>query len=167
VLTNKTVLNGALIATLPELRYIRVMATGYNVVDLAAARARRIPSSRMRRPIARPRWSSSFALLFELTHHVGRHARGVREGRWNASPDFCYWEIPLVELAGRTFGIVGFGTWARASPASRPRSDAACSFTRTPPREGPGRSVRGLPTVFRESDGVARLSADRATRRPG
>jgi glycerate dehydrogenase len=114
VLTNKTMLDAAVIAVLPRLRYLGVLATGYNVVDLTAARARGIPVTNV------PAYSTpsvaqlTFALLLELTHHVGRHSNGVRAGRWSRSPDFCYWETPLVELAGRTFGVVGFGQVGRA-----------------------------------------------------
>ena len=157
VLTNKTVLDGDLIGSLPDLRYIGVMATGYNVVDLAAARARQIPVTNV------PAYSTpsvvqlTFALLLELTHHVGRHARGVREGRWSASPDFCYWETPLVELAGRGFGIVGFGNVGRSV------AGVAVAFgcrvlvhTRTPPPEAPpGVQFVDLPTLFRDSDVVS------------
>lgn len=154
VLTNKTVLDGALISALPALRYIGVMATGYNVVDLAAARARQIPVTNV------PAYSTpsvvqlTFALLFELTHHVGQHAQGVRAGRWSASPDFCYWETPLIELAGRTFGIVGFGHVGRG--VAQVATAFGCRVvvhTRTPPTQVPaGVQFVDLPTVFRESD---------------
>jgi len=157
LLTNKTVLDGTLISSLPELRYIGVMATGYNVVDLAAARARQIPVTNV------PAYSTpsvvqlTFALLLELTHHVGQHAHGVRQGRWSASPDFCYWETPLVELAGRTFGLVGFGNVGRGV------ASVAAAFgcrvlvhTRTPPREAPPDvQFVDLPTLFRHSDVVS------------
>lgn len=109
VLTNKVVLDRAVLGQLPKLRYIGVLATGYNVVDLAAARERGVIVTNV------PAYSTPsvaqlvFALLFELTHHSGDHARGVREGRWSRHPDFSYCEIPLVELAGRSLGLVGFG----------------------------------------------------------
>lgn len=154
VLTNKTVLDATLISALPALRYIGVMATGYNVVDLAAARTRQIPVTNV------PAYSTpsvvqlTFALLLELTHHVGQHTQGVRAGRWSASPDFCYWETPLVELAGRTFGIVGFGNVGR--DVARAATAFGCRVlvhTRTPPAEVPaGVQFVDLPTVFRESD---------------
>ena len=114
VLTNKTVINAASIAALPELRYIGVLATGYNVVDIAAARERGIVVSNI------PGYSTpsvaqlTFALLLEFTHHVGLHAQTVREGKWSKSPDFCYWESPLIELSGRKLGIMGFGEIGQA-----------------------------------------------------
>jgi glycerate dehydrogenase len=114
LLTNKTPLDAATIAALPELRYIGVLATGYNVVDVAAAKARSIPVCNV------PGYGTAsvaqhvFALLLELTQHTGHHAQSVREGRWTASPDFCYWDFPLIELAGRTLGIVGYGSIGEA-----------------------------------------------------
>jgi glycerate dehydrogenase len=109
VLTNKTPLSAATLAALPEAKYIGVLATGYNVVDVAAARARGIPVANV------PLYGTAsvaqhvFALLLELTQQVGRHSAGVRSGRWSESRDFCYWETPLLELSGLTLGIVGAG----------------------------------------------------------
>ncbi len=114
VLTNKVVLCREIIARLPKLKYIGVLATGYNVVDLEAARERGIPVTNV------PAYSTDsvaqmvFAHLLNLTQHVGQHAETVRRGRWTASPDFCYWDYPLVELAGLTMGIIGFGRIGRA-----------------------------------------------------
>lgn len=114
VLTNKTALGAAELAALPELRYIGVLATGYNVVDVAAARERGIVVTNV------PAYSTPsvaqqvFALLLELTRGAGRHAALVRQGRWSTAPDFCFWEGPQVELAGLTFGIVGFGAIGQA-----------------------------------------------------
>lgn len=114
VLTNKVVLGAAEMAALPELRYIGVLATGYNVVDVAAARERGVVVTNV------PAYSTPsvaqhvFALLLELTRGVGHHAGRVRQGRWSASPDFAFWETPQVELAGLTFGIIGFGAIGQA-----------------------------------------------------
>lgn len=109
LLTNKVILSEQIIAQLPSLRYIGVLATGYNVVDVAAARSRGIVVTNV------PAYSTAsvaqlvFALLLELTHHTGHHAQEVRNGRWSASPDFSFWDMPLAELNGRTFGIIGYG----------------------------------------------------------
>jgi len=109
LLTNKTVLDRDTIFSLPRLRYIGVMATGYNIVDIGAARERGVPVTNV------PVYGTSsvaqmtFALLLELTRGAGRHSRAVREGRWSASPDFCFWDAPLIELNGLTMGIVGYG----------------------------------------------------------
>jgi len=114
LLTNKVLLGAAELAALPELRYIGVLATGYNVVDTAAASARDIVVTNV------PAYSTPsvaqhvFALLLELTRGAGRHAALVRAGRWSAAPDFSFWEGPQVELAGLTIGIVGFGAIGQA-----------------------------------------------------
>ena len=114
LLTNKVMLGAAELAALPELRYIGVLATGYNVVDVAAAGAHGIVVTNV------PAYSTpsvaqhAFALLLELVRGVGRHAGLVRAGRWSAAPDFAFWITPQVELAGLTFGIVGFGAIGQA-----------------------------------------------------
>ena len=109
VLTNKTVLSRDVIAALPGLRCICVLATGYNVVDVTAAKEHGITVCNV------PEYSTPnvaqavFALLLELTNRTGHHDRSVHEGRWAACADFCYWDGDLVELAGLTLGILGFG----------------------------------------------------------
>jgi glycerate dehydrogenase len=114
VITNKTPLTRETISQLPKLRYIGVTATGTNIVDLAATRERGIVVTNV------PGYGTPavaqlvFALILELTHHTGHHAQTVREGRWSACPDFSYWDHPLVELSGRTLGIIGFGDIGRA-----------------------------------------------------
>ncbi|NLC71497.1 MAG: D-2-hydroxyacid dehydrogenase [Desulfuromonadaceae bacterium] len=113
VLTNKTVLDRALLEQLPNLRYIGVLATGVNVVDLQAARERGIAVTNV------PGYSTAsvaqmvFALLLELTLQVGHHAELVRNGAWVRSPDFAFFDRPLVEIDGRILGIVGFGAIGR------------------------------------------------------
>lgn len=114
VLTNKTPLSAETIAALPRLRYVGVLATGFNVVDAAAARARGVAVTNVPGYGAPSVAQAVFALLLELTHGVGHHAAAVRSGRWSECPDFCFWDQPLVELAGRTFGVVGFGQIGRA-----------------------------------------------------
>lgn len=109
VLTNKAVLNAATLQALPKLRYIGVLATGYNVVDVSSARSRSIVVTNIPAYGTRSVAQHVFALLLELTQHVGHHAKTVQEGRWSTSPDWCYWDFPLVSLEGLTIGIVGFG----------------------------------------------------------
>ena len=113
-LTNKTVLNGDQINRLAHLKYIGVLATGYNVVDVRAARERGIPVANVPAYGTRSVAQMTMALLLELSHHVGHHAQTVREGRWAACPDFSYWDHPLIELDALTLGIVGFGRIGRA-----------------------------------------------------
>ena len=114
-LTNKTVLNRESILALPKLKYIGVLATGYNVVDAAAAKERGVPVTNVPDYGTHSVAQHTFALLLELAHHVGHHAQTVRDGRWARSADFCYWDFPLVELHGLTFGVIGFGKIGRAT----------------------------------------------------
>ena len=109
VFTNKTPVDAAALEQLPKLKYIGVLATGYNIVDVDAAKKRGIIVANV------PGYGTSsvvqmtFALLLELTLHVQRHSDSVREGKWSRSADFCFWDFPLIELAGKTIGIIGLG----------------------------------------------------------
>lgn len=114
LLTNKTVLNSETIRALPKLKYIGVLATGYNVVDIAAARERGIVVTNVPGYSTPSVAQTVFALLLEWTHRVGHHAQTVREGRWSQSKDFCYWDGSLVELSGLTLGIFGYGAIGEA-----------------------------------------------------
>jgi glycerate dehydrogenase len=109
VLTNKTPLKAEALSRLPQLRYIGVLATGYDVVDIAAARERGIVVTNIPTYGTMSVAQFTFALLLELCHHVGLHNDAVRNGEWSASPDWSFWKTPLVELAGKKLGIVGFG----------------------------------------------------------
>jgi glycerate dehydrogenase len=114
LLTNKCPLRAATLAGLPDLRYIGVLATGYNVVDVAAARTRGVVTTNVPTYGTRSVAQHVLALILELTNHAGHHARSVRDGGWVRSVDWCYWERPLIELDGLTLGIVGFGRIGRA-----------------------------------------------------
>jgi glycerate dehydrogenase len=113
LLTNKTVLDSDTIRGLTELCYIGVLATGYNVVDLAAARECNVTVTNVPTYGTRSVAQMVFAHILNLAQHVGDHAISVRDGQWTQSPDFCYWLSPLVELEGLTIGIVGFGRIGR------------------------------------------------------
>lgn len=114
VFTNKTVLGAEHFAALPNLRFVGVLATGYNVVDVAAAGARAIPVSNIPTYGTASVAQFATALLLELCHRIGAHDTSVKAGAWGGQPDFCYWLSPLVELAGKTLGIVGFGRIGQA-----------------------------------------------------
>ena len=109
VLTNKTPLSRDTLERLPELRFIGVLATGYDVVDVEAARQRGIPVANVPEYGTDSVAQHTFALLLELCHRVGRHDSAVKAGRWATSKDFCFWDAPPIELAGLTIGIIGFG----------------------------------------------------------
>ena len=113
VLTNKVIISSEVMAQLPQLKYIGVLATGYNVVDIAAAHERGITVTNV------PAYSTEsvaqmvFAHLLTVTNRTEYYAVQNRQGRWSKNPDFCYWDFPHMELAGKTFGIVGLGNIGR------------------------------------------------------
>ncbi|TVY09414.1 D-2-hydroxyacid dehydrogenase [Paenibacillus cremeus] len=109
VLTNKTPLTAATIGELPRLKYIGVLATGYNVVDTAAAAARGIPVANVPTYGTTSVAQAVFALLLELCHRVQLHSDAVHAGDWTRSPDFCFTRAPQIELAGKTLGLIGLG----------------------------------------------------------
>ncbi len=113
VLTNKTVLSRESIQRLPQLKYIGVLATGYNVVDVEAAKQQGICVTNVPAYGTPSVAQMVFAHVLNLTQHVAEHAQSVRAGDWSRCEDFCYWNFPLVELAGLTMGIVGFGRIGR------------------------------------------------------
>ncbi len=115
VLTNKTMLSADIIDRLDDLRYIGVLATGYNVVDAEAAGLRGIPVTNVPTYGTDSVAQMAFAHLLNLTQNVAHHGQTVRDGRWSSCPDFCYWDTPLIELAGLTMGIIGFGRIGRAT----------------------------------------------------
>ncbi|MBM3190442.1 MAG: D-2-hydroxyacid dehydrogenase [Chloroflexi bacterium] len=115
VMTNKVLITREIIAALSKLRYIGSLATGYNQVDIEAARERNIPVTNIPEYGTRAVAQNTFAHLLNLTQHVAHHAQTVREGRWTKSVDFCYWDYPLIELVGLTMGIVGLGRIGCAS----------------------------------------------------
>ncbi len=109
VITNKTPISAKTLDACPKIRFISVLATGYNIVDLSAAAKRGIPVSNVPAYGTASVAQFAIALLLEICHHVQHHSDAVHEGRWAASPDFCFWDYPLVELAQKTMGIIGFG----------------------------------------------------------
>lgn len=113
ILTNKAPVSAITLGKLPDLKFITVMATGYDIVDIAAAGRQGIPVSNV------PEYGTDsvaqfvFALLLELCHHVGAHQEAVKAGEWTASPDWCFWKTPQILLKGKKMGIVGFGRIGR------------------------------------------------------
>ena len=109
VLTNKVIISKEMMSRLPQLKYVGVLATGYNVVDVEAAREQGITVTNV------PAYSTEsvaqmvFAHLLTVTNRTEHYAIQNRQGRWTTNPDFCYWDFPHVELAGKTFGVVGLG----------------------------------------------------------
>lgn len=114
VLVNKSPITRQVLDACPNLKLICVLATGYNVVDCTAAKERGIPVCNVPDYGTAAVAQFTFALLLELCHQVGYHAQTVRNGKWCDCPDFCYWDTPQMELAGKTLGIIGFGRIGRA-----------------------------------------------------
>ncbi len=109
VITNKTPITEGVLAACPGVKYIGVLATGYNVVDVEAAARLNIPVTNIPTYGTAAVGQFAIALLLEICHHIGHHGQTVADGRWGKAKDFCYWDYPLIELAGKTIGIVGFG----------------------------------------------------------
>lgn len=157
IITNKAPVTREIIAALPDLKYIGVTATGYNIVDVAAAKEHGIVVTNV------PGYSSPavaqlvFALLLELTNHVGHHAQTVAEGRWQACPDFCYWDYPIIELSGRTLGIIGYGdigaAVGRIAVAFGMKVLASKRDWKTSPPEGV--TPASIDEVFAQSDAIS------------
>jgi len=158
VLTNKTPLRADVLKRLPQLKYIGVLATGYDVIDIEAAHAQGVVVTNV------PTYASAsvaqfvFALLLELCHNVKMHSDAVREGEWRRSPDWSFWKTPLMELADKTMGIVGFGRIGRQTGRL---ADAlgmrvlAYDTVHGPDPGWPGFRWGRLEEVLRESDVVS------------
>lgn len=115
ILTNKTPITAATLAAKPQIKYIGILATGFNIVDIQAAHERGIIVSNVPTYGTEAVAQYVFALLLEICHHVGHHNNAVQNGRWSKCQDFCFWDYPLIELAGKTMGIIGYGRIGQAT----------------------------------------------------
>ena len=115
VILNKTPLPREMLDRCPNVRYIGVLATGYNIVDVQAAKERGIPVCNIPTYGTDAVGQFAIAMLLEICHHVAHHDAAVHEGRWESCPDWCFWDYPLIELAGKTMGIIGFGRIGRTT----------------------------------------------------
>jgi len=115
IYTNKTLITRETLDACPNIKFIGVLATGYDVVDVQAAKEKGITVTNI------PTYGTTavaqfvFALLLEICHHAGAHSEAVKAGEWSRCPDFCFWSYPLIELAGKTLGIIGFGRIGQAT----------------------------------------------------
>lgn len=154
VLLNKTPITAQLLDSCPNIRLICVLATGYNVVDCHAARQRGIPVCNVPDYGTAAVAQFTFSLLLELCNRVGHHDDLVHDGAWSCCPDFCFWDTPQMELAGKTLGIIGFGRIGRAVgriAKAFGMEVIAYNRSRCPEGELIGRYV-DLDTLLRESD---------------
>jgi glycerate dehydrogenase len=163
LITNKAPVRGALIERLPSLKFISVLATGYDIVDVAAARKRQIPISNV------PAYGTDtvaqyvLAMMLELCLHIGEHARSVSEGKWSSSPDWTYWNKQLIELRDQTLGIVGFGRIGRRVAELASAFGMQVLYATRTPRTGSAYEHRSLEELFAQSDFISlhcSLSAD-------
>ena len=117
LITNKTVITAQHMETLTTLKYIGVLATGYNVVDIKAAKAKGIVVTNIPAYSTRSVAQMVFAHLLNITQQVGYYAKENRNGRWSKNSDFCYWDAPLIELYGKKIGLIGYGNTGQATAA--------------------------------------------------
>ena len=115
VFTNKTPMPREVFDTCTNIRYVGVLATGYNVVDVDAAKEKNNPVCNIPTYGTAAVGQFAIALLLEICHHVGHHDKAVHEGRWENNPDWCFWDYPLIELDGKVMGIIGYGRIGQAT----------------------------------------------------
>ena len=157
VVMNKTPISRATIDACPNIRLIAVLATGYNVVDYQYAREKGIPVVNVPAYGTASVSQYSIALLLEICHHIGHHSASVHAGNWASNPDWCYWDYPLIELEGKTIGIIGFGRIGQATG----KIAAALGMrvlAHSPHESDEGRRIGtyvDLDTLLRESDVIS------------
>lgn len=117
VFTNKTPLSGIVFEKCQNIQFVGVLATGYNVVEMQAARAKGVKVANIPTYGTHAVGQFAIALLLEICHHIGSHDQAVHLGRWENSKDWCFWDYPLIELAGKTMGIIGFGRIGQSTGA--------------------------------------------------
>ena len=157
LLTNKTPLTSCILKSLPLLKYIGVLATGYNIVDVDQAERQNIIVTNV------PAYGTNsvaqlvFALILELCNHVGHHSDAVRSGAWTRSPDWCFWQTPLVELHGKTLGIVGYGRIGQsvAHLAQAFGMEVVVTRSRPPVQQTDGERWATIDEIFVQSDIVS------------
>ena len=115
VFVNKVPISRRVLDACPNIRFISVLATGYNVIDVKAAAEKGIPVSNVPAYGTAAVAQFAMALLLEVCHHVAHHSEAVHQGRWASNPDWCFWDYPLIELSGKTMGIIGFGRIGQAT----------------------------------------------------
>lgn len=157
VITNKTPLRRETLDACPSIRYIGVLATGYDVVDVQAARERGIPVTNVPAYGTAAVGQYAIAMLLEICHHVAHHAQAVRDGRWQSCPDWCFWDYPLIELDGKTMGVIGFGRIGRQTARiAKAMGMRILAYDNNPCDEG--RAIGdyvSLDTLYAQSDVIA------------
>lgn len=153
VLLNKTAITDAVLAACPDIRLICILATGYNVVDCEAAARRGIPVCNVPGYGTAAVAQFTIGLLLEICNGIGHHDRVVHAGAWSRCPDFCFWDTPQMELAGKTMGIIGYGSIGQAvAGIARALGMEVLAYSRT---HRPGHSYVDLDTLLAQSDVVS------------
>lgn len=156
ILTNKVVLDAQILAQLPRVRYIGVTATGYNIIDVKAARAQGITVTNVRGYSTPAVAQHTFALLLALTNHAELHSQSVRTGDWAHAVDWCYWKTPLVELSGKTLGLIGLGDiGAQVARIALAFGMRVLAHRKSSAPAEAGVELVGLDELFKESDVVS------------
>lgn len=154
ILTNKTLITGDHINNLPGLKYIGVMATGYNIVDIDAAKKKNIVVTNIPAYSTQSVAQMVFAHILNITQQVKHYSDEVHEGRWSANPDFCFWDTPLIELSGMKMGIIGFGQTGSATAriAQGFGMDVSVYTSKSESQLPTGIHKASLDSIFMESD---------------
>lgn len=158
IYTNKTPITKEIINKCPNLQYIGVLATGYNVVDVEAAREKKIPVTNIPSYGTAAVAQYTMALLLEICHHIGYHSDMVHEGRWEKAEDFCFWDYPLMELFGKNMGIIGYGRIGQETARlARAFGMNILAYSRHPKEERLFEGCRyvSLDDLFRQADVIS------------
>jgi glycerate dehydrogenase len=157
LLTNKAQVTREMIEKLPDLKYIGLLATGYNIVDIAAAAEHQIVVTNVPVYGTYSVAQMVFSHVLNLCQHVAEHSGTVRQGKWSESKDFCYWDFPLIELSGLTMGIVGFGRIGSTTAAiAMALGMKVLAFDTRPPASVPnGVTLTDIETIFQKSDFIS------------
>lgn len=157
VLVNKAPISRKTIEVCKNIKYIGVLATGYNIVDMEAAKERGILVSNIPTYGTQAVGQFAIALLLEICHHIGHHAQAVKEGRWANSDDWCFWDYPLIELSGKTMGIIGLGRIGKTTgKIAKALGMRVIAFNNNPTDEG--REIAeyvDLDQLFKQSDVIS------------
>jgi glycerate dehydrogenase len=154
IVTNKTPVNAHTLQQATKLKLIAVTATGYNIIDLAAAQSKGVAVCNVPAYGTNSVAQHAIALMLELTNHVGENSRSVRQGNWSTANDWCYSVSPLIELSGKVFGVVGFGRIGQRTAAIAQALGMNVIFYSPSKKSSPTKQV-SLETLFRESDFIS------------
>jgi glycerate dehydrogenase len=157
IFTNKVPVTDAVLEACPSVKYVGVVATGYDVVDLDAAKRHNVVVTNVPVYGTAAVGQTAIALLLEICQRIGHHSNAVHEGRWASNPDFCFWDYPLIELAGKTMGVIGFGRIGQVTGRIAKAMDMKVIVYDEYPNDS-GKAIAeyvSLDRVLRESDVIA------------